>query len=52
MISVEITEEFYLASIEECKKHLYRRIWLTKRDKPPTHLDLCKKLDVVWKHLG
>jgi len=24
---------------------------LTKGDKPLTHLDLCKKLDVNWKHM-
>ena len=27
-------------------------ILLKKRDKPLTHLDLCKKLDLTWKHLG
>jgi len=52
MVSVQIFVEVYLVGLEKCKNYLHGCILLTKGDKPLTHLDLCKKIDVAWKHLG
>jgi len=47
LIFVQIDEDMYLAGLEECKNHLHGRIVLSKG-----HMDVCKKLDLVWKSLG
>ena len=38
-----------MAGLEDCKTHLHGWIILSKGDKPLTHLDLTKKLQLVWK---
>jgi len=45
-------KKVHFIGLEGCENHLHECILLTKGDKPLTHLDLCKKLDVAWKHLG
>jgi len=52
MIVVRIDETNYLAGLEDCKTHLHGRVILSKGDKPLTHLNLTKKLQLVWKALG
>lgn len=47
MVSMQIGEKVYLTNLEECENHLYGQIFLAKRDKPVTHLYLCKMLDVA-----
>jgi len=49
MVVVQVDEEDYLAGLEDCKTHLHGRIILSKGDKPLSHLDLTKKLQLVWK---
>jgi len=49
MVVVQVEEEDYLDALEDCKTHLHGWIILSKRDKPLTHLDLTKKLQLVWK---
>ena len=44
IVVVRVDEEYYLASLEDCKTHLHGRIILSKGDKPLTHLDLTKQL--------
>jgi len=51
-VTVRISEEDYLAGLEDCKTHLHGRIVRVKGDKPLTHLELSKKLDFVWNSLG
>jgi len=41
-----------LVGLENCKTHLDGQIILSKGDKPLTHLDLTKKLQLVWKVIG
>jgi len=52
MVVVRVDEEDYLAGLEDCKTHLHGRIILSKGDKTLTHLDLTKKLQLVWKAIG
>jgi len=52
MVYVHISEEIYFVGLEECKTHLHERILLTKGDRSFTRLELCKKIDLTWKHLG
>lgn len=49
MIFVQISEKVYFVG-QECKNHLHGRILLIEESL--TLLDICKKLNVVWKHLG
>jgi len=49
MIYVQISEEDYLAGLEECKNNLHSRIVLSKGDKSLTHLEVHKKLEGAWK---
>jgi len=51
MVVVRVEEEDYLAGLEDCKNHLHGRIIFSKGDTPLTHLDLTKKLQLVWKTL-
>ena len=44
MVTIQVYEEDYLASLEDYKTHLHGQIILSKGDKPLTHLDLTKKL--------
>jgi len=48
---VQIAKKVSLVGLEECKNHLHGCILLTKGDNR-THLELCKKLKVTWKHFG
>lgn len=41
----------YLTDFEDCKSYLYGKIILSKGEKPFTHMNMCKKLDLVWKYL-
>jgi len=52
MVVVRVEGEDYLAGLEDCKNHLYGRIILSKGDTLLTHMDLTKKLQLVWKALG
>jgi len=52
MVAVWVDEEDYLAGLEDCKTHLHGRIIISKGDKPLTHLDLTKKMQLVWKAIG
>jgi len=52
MVVVRVKEEDFLAGLEDCKTHLHGRIILAKGNKPLTHLDLTKKLQLVWKAIG
>jgi len=47
IVFVRIVEEVYLVGLEDCKNHPPGRLILTKGDKPLTHLDVCKKLDLA-----
>jgi len=38
--------------LEECQNHLHGRIIVAKGDKPLTHLDFCKKLNIPWNSFG
>jgi len=51
LVFVHIPKEAYLAELEKCKNHLHGRIVFVKEDKPRTHLDVCKKLNLAWKFL-
>jgi len=52
MVVVQVDEEDYLACLEDFNTHLHGQIILSKGDKPLTHLDLTKKLQLVWKAIG
>ena len=55
MVVVRVDEEDYLAyldGLDDCKTHLHGQTILSKGDKPLTHLDLTKKLQLVWKAIG
>jgi len=52
MVVVWVDEEDYMIGLEDCKIHVHGRIILSKGDKPFTHLDLTKKLQLVWKAIG
>jgi len=52
MVVVWVEEEDYLVGLEDCKTHLHGQIILSKGDKPLTHLDLTKNLQLVWKTIG
>jgi len=52
MVVVWFEEEDYLAGLEDCNIHIHGRIILSKGDKPLTHIDLTKKLQLVWKAIG
>jgi len=52
MVFMHSSKEVCLAGLKDSKSHLHEYILLTKMDKSLTHLDLCEKLDVPWKHLG
>jgi len=52
MVVVRVDLEDYLAGLEDCKTHLHGLTILSKGDKPLTHLDLTKKLQLVWKAIG
>ena len=43
MVSMQIYEEVYFASLEEHKNNLHGYILFTRGDKSLTHLDLCQK---------
>jgi len=47
MVVALIDEEDYLVGLENCKTHLHGQIILSKEDKPFTHIDLTKKLQLV-----
>jgi len=51
MVVFRVEEEDYLTGLDDCKNHLHGGIILSKGDKPLTHLDLTKKLQLVWKTL-
>jgi len=52
LIFVHIDEDVYLTDLEEGKYHLHGRIVLSKGDKSPTHMDVCKItrscLEISW----
>jgi len=52
MVVIRVEEEDYLTGLEDYKTHLHDRIILSKGDKPHTHFDLTKKLQLTWKAIG
>jgi len=52
MVAFWVEEEDYLVGLEDYNNHLHGRIILSKGDQPLTHLDLTKKLQLIWKALG
>jgi len=49
MITIQMSEEDYLAGLKGYKNHLHDIIVLSKGDKSLTHLDICKKLEGAWR---
>jgi len=48
---VHIVEDVYLVGLEECNNHLHSWIVLAKGDRPLTHLEVFKTLNLAYNSL-